>query len=194
MKKAIRIGLVVILSAVLIVGYYYHLSHKNDTTTTENNEEITEVDKIITKDFKKDYPATPREVVKWYNRITTALYAEEYSDKEMDKMAMQIRELLDDELLEYNPETTYIASLKQDVIDYNNREKVILQSKVCDSADITYAMVNGYHCAYVDAYYFTREGSTYSRTYEKFVLRQAKDGKWKILTFKMVEGDADDWK
>ena len=40
-------------------------------------------------------------------------------------MSWQCRspELLDEELLEYNPETTYIASLKQDVMDYHNRRE-----------------------------------------------------------------------
>ncbi|MBR1573010.1 MAG: hypothetical protein IJ655_09725 [Lachnospiraceae bacterium] len=193
MKKAFRIGLVIVLSVAIVVGYYYYLSHKNGSKPSEDAEE-TEVEYILGKDFESDYPPTPREVVKWYNRIIKALYAEKYEDSDLTEMGMQIRQLLDEELLEYNPETTYIASLKQDVMDYHAREKTIVQSKVTDSANITYATINGYNCAYVDAYYFTKEGSTYSRTYEKFVLRQAADGKWKILTFKMVEGDADDWK
>ncbi|MCR5355641.1 MAG: hypothetical protein K6E43_08640 [Lachnospiraceae bacterium] len=193
MKKAFRIGLVILLSVAIVVGYYYYLSHKNGSKPSDDAEE-TEVEYILSKDFEKDYPSTPREVVKWYNRIIKALYSEEYEDEDLTAMGMQVRQLLDEELLEYNPETTYIASLKQDVMDYHERQKTIVQSKVIDSANITYATINGYYCAYVDAYYFTKEGSTYSRTYEKFVLRQDADGKWKILTFKMVEGDADDWK
>ena len=76
MKKAtLRIVLLVIVLAALILGYYYYLSHKNDTATTDNNEETTQrvAQGVGTKDFNKDYPETPREVVKWYNRITIAL-------------------------------------------------------------------------------------------------------------------------
>ena len=74
MKKAIRIGLSVIICAGLVVGYYYYLSHRNDNNTTEDATKVTEVDKILQKDFDEQYPTSPREVVKWYNRIITAYY------------------------------------------------------------------------------------------------------------------------
>ncbi|MBQ4300402.1 MAG: hypothetical protein II765_02560, partial [Lachnospiraceae bacterium] len=127
MKKAFRIGLVILLSVAIVVGYYYYLSHKNGSKPSDDAQE-TEVEYILSKDFDKDYPSTPREVVKWYNRIIKALYSEEYEDEDLTAMGMQVRQLLDEELLEYNPETTYIASLKQDVMDYHERQKTIVQS------------------------------------------------------------------
>ncbi len=192
MKKAIRIGLMVILSVCIVVGYYYYLSHKNDGKSSESTKELTEVEKIVDRDFEDKYPSTPREVVKWYNRIITAYYAEEYSDKELEKMAEQARKLMDDELLKYNPKEQYLASLKQDIENYHERQKKIVQSSVCDSDDITYATVKGSSCAYVNAYYFAKEGSNYSRTYQEFVLRKDKEGHWKILTFRLAEGDQND--
>ena len=143
----------------------------------------------LKKDFEKNYPKTPREVVKWYNRIITAFYGEEYTDDELEDMADQVRMLMDDELLSYNPRDTYIKNLKADIEDYKTRKKTIVQSSVSDSNDITYATVQGDYCAYVDAYYFSREASDYSRTYEEFVLRKDDDGHWKILTFRLMEGD-----
>ena len=192
MKKAIRIGLMVILSVCIVVGYYYYLSHKNDDKSSESTTELTEVEKIVNRDFEEKYPSTPREVVKWYNRIITAYYAEEYSDKELEKMAEQAQKLMDDELLKYNPKEQYLASLKQDIDNYHERQKKIVQSSVCDSDDITYATVKGSSCAYVNAYYFAKEGSNYSRTYQEFVLRKDKEGHWKILTFRLAEGEQDD--
>ena len=192
MKKAIRIGLMVILSVCIVVGYYYYLSHKNDDKSSESTKELTEVEKIVNRDFEDKYPSTPREVVKWYNRIITAYYAEEYSDKELEKMAGQAQKLMDDELLKYNPKEQYLASLKQDIDNYHERQKKIVQSSVCDSDDITYATVKGSNCAYVNAYYFAKEGSNYSRTYQEFVLRKDKEGHWKILTFRLAEGEQDD--
>ena len=61
---------------------------------------------------------------------------------------------MDDELLSYNPRDTYLKSLKADIEDYKTRDKIIVQSSVSDSNDITYATVDGEYCAYVDAYYF----------------------------------------
>jgi hypothetical protein len=189
MKKVIRTCLIAALCVAIVVGYYYYLSHKDDGSSAEETTELTEVDKIITKDFDKDYPSTPRGVVKWYNRIVTAYYAEDYTDEELEQMADQARKLLDEELLSYNSEEDYLTSLKADIADYEARDKQILQSSVSDSSDITYATVNGDYCAYVNAYYFCREGSDYSRTYEEYVLRRDEDGKWKILAFQLTEGE-----
>lgn len=189
MKKAIRIGLSVIICAGLVVGYYYYLSHRNDTNTTEDATKVTEVDKILQKDFDEQYPTSPREVVKWYNRIITAYYGEEYTDEQLEGMADQARKLLDDELLQYNPKDTYLENLKKDIDNYKTLNKKIVQSSVSDSNDITYATVKGASCAYVNAYYFSKEGSNYSRTYQEFVLRKDSKGKWKILTFRLTEGE-----
>ena len=147
------------------------------------------MDKILQKDFDEQYPTSPREVVKWYNRIITAYYGEEYTDEQLEGMADQARKLLDDELLQYNPKDTYLENLKKDIDNYKTLNKKIVQSSVSDSNDITYATVKGASCAYVNAYYFSKEGSNYSRTYQEFVLRKDSKGKWKILTFRLTEGE-----
>lgn len=192
MKKAFRIGISIVICVGLVCGYYYYLSHKNAKSAEDAKDKTTEVEKIIERDFDKNYPKTPREVVKWYNRIITAFYGEEYTDEELEEMADQARSLMDDELLSYNPRDTYLKSLKADIEDYKTRDKIIVQSSVSDSNDITYATVDGDYCAYVDAYYFSREASDYSRTYEEFVLRRDDEGHWKILSFRLTEGDNDE--
>ena len=164
MKKAFRIGISIVICVGLVCGYYYYLSQKNAKSSEDAEDKMTEVEKIIERDFDKNYPKTPREVVKWYNRIITAFYSEEYTDEELEKMADQARRLMDDELLSYNPRDTYLKNLKADIEDYKTRNKIIVQSSVSDSNDITYATVDGDYCAYVDAYYFSREASDYSRT------------------------------
>ncbi len=192
MKKAFRIGISIVICVGLVCGYYYYLSQKNAKSSEDAEDKMTEVEKIIERDFDKNYPKTPREVVKWYNRIITAFYSEEYTDEELEKMADQARRLMDDELLSYNPRDTYLKNLKADIEDYKTRNKIIVQSSVSDSNDITYATVDGDYCAYVDAYYFSREASDYSRTYEEFVLRMDDEGHWKILSFRLTEGDNDE--
>lgn len=192
MKKVLRIGVTIVICAAIVVGYYYYLSRKNDNQASEEREEMSEVDKIISRDFKDKYPTTPREVVKWYNRIITAYYKEEYSDEELDKMADQARMLMDEELLSYNSKESYMAAVKTDIENYKNRKRQIVQSKVCDSNDIRYATVKGYSCAYVSTYYFVKEGSDYTRSYQEFVLRKDSKGNWKILTFRLTQGEAEE--
>ena len=189
MRKAIRIVIAIICMVTLVVGYYAYLSRKNDSVSADSNVELSEVQVIGSKNFIKEYPATPRSVVKWYNRIITAYYAEEYSQEELEKMAEQARMLMDDELLKYNPKDTYLASLNLEIEDYRNRNRVIVSSTVSDSNEVQYKKVNGYDCAFLTTYYFIREGSSYDRTYEDFCLRKDSNGNWKILTWRLSTED-----
>ena len=189
MKKALRIGIAVICMASLVLGYYAYLSRRNDSVKAEENAEPTEVQAIINKNFTNDYPATPRAVVKWYNRIITAYYAEEFDQGQLEKMADQARFLMDDELLKYNPRDTYLASLSMEIEDFHNRTRTIVSSTVSDSKEVQYKTVNGYECAFVSSYYFIREGSSYTRTYEDFCLRKDSKGHWKILTWRLSTED-----
>ena len=50
---------------------------------------------------------------------------------------------------------------------------------------------NGSKIAYVKASYFMKEGSSYSKTYQEYVLRQDKEGCWRILTFYKIAADSD---
>ncbi len=189
MKKVLRIGIAVICMVSLVVGYYAYLSRRNDAVSAEDKVELSEVQAIISKNFDKDYPATPRAVVKWYNRIITAYYSEEYTQEELEQMADQARKLMDDELLKYNPKDTYLASLTLEIEDYRNRARTIVSSTISDSKEVQYKTVNGYECAFVSTYYFIREGSSYDRTYEDFCLRKDSNGNWKILTWRLSSKD-----
>ena len=189
MKKVLRIGIAVICMVCLVVGYYTYLSRRNASAKADEQVELSEVQAIVSKNFKTDYPATPRAVVKWYNRIITAYYAEEFDQGQLEKMADQARSLMDEELLSYNPRDTYIASLNLEIQDYHNRSRTIVSSTVSDSKEVQYKTVNGYECAFVSSYYFIREGSSYTRTYEDFCLRKDKNGDWKILTWRLSTED-----
>ena len=189
MKKVLRIGIAVICMVSLVVGYYAYLSRRNDSVSADDSVELSEVQSIISKDFDKNYPATPRAVVKWYNRIITAYYAEDFTQDELEQMADQARKLMDDELLQYNPKDTYVASLNLEIEDYHNRQRVIVSSSVSESGEVQYKKINGYECAFVSAYYFVREGSSYTRTYEDFCLRKDSNGNWKILTWRLSTED-----
>ena len=189
MKKVIRIGIAIICMVSLVVGYYTYLSRRNDAVTTQDNVELSEVQAIISKNFKNEYPATPRSVVKWYNRIITAYYSEDFSQDELEKMADQARMLMDEELLQYNPRDTYLASLSLEIEDFHNRSRTIVSSTVSDSNEVQYKKVNGHDCAFLSTYYFIREGSSYDRTYEDFCLRKDSNGNWKILTWRLSTED-----
>lgn len=189
MKKTWVVAIAVVVIALLCGGFYW-FNQKYGGNSTEK--ELTKVQKIITKDLEKDYPETPREVIKLYNRIITCYYGEEYTEEEFVQLAEQALCLFDEELLEINPRDTYIASVQQDVNEYKDRKKTISQSSVCDTAEVRYVTDNQDKIAYVTASYFIKEGNSYSKTYQEYVLRKDENGKWKILTFYQIDGPSDD--
>lgn len=191
MKKA-RIIIIAVVCIGLICGGYYFYSQNN----VINEEELTEVEKIIVKDLKKDYPKTPREVVKLYNRIVKCYYGEEMDDDQLEKMVDQMMTLLDEDLLLVNPRDEYYSSVVSEIEEYQKEKKVIVSTDVCDSNDVKYVDDKKDDAnkidklAYVNASYFINTDGKFANTYQQFVLRQDEDGHWKILTFYEVEGES----
>ena len=99
--------------------------------------------------------------------------------------------LFDDELAANNPKDTYKQSVTADAQSYKDQGITLAQTGVCDSNDVKYVTDNGSKIAYVKASYFMKEGSSYSKTYQEYVLRQDKEGCWRILTFYKIAADSD---
>ena len=169
MKKT---GIVILTIALIaaICGSFYVV---NDKSKRANQKEkvLTEVQRITTKDL--DY------------------YGMQYSDEELDALTDQALKLFDDELAANNPKDTYKQSVTADAQSYKDQGITLAQTGVCDSNDVKYVTDNGSKIAYVKASYFMKEGSSYSKTYQEYVLRQDKEGCWRILTFYKIAADSD---
>ena len=46
--------------------------------------------------------------------------------------------------------------------------------------------------AYVTSSYFVKEGNSYERTYQEYVLRQDANKDWKILVYYQIEGESEE--
>ena len=149
MKKT---GIVILTIALIaaICGSFYVV---NDKSKRANQKEkvLTEVQRITTKDLDKNYPQTPREVVKLYNRIVKCYYGMQYSDEELDALTDQALKLFDDELAANNPKDTYKQSVTADAQSYKDQGVTLAQTGVCDSNDVKYVTDNGSKIAYVKA-------------------------------------------
>lgn len=190
--KNIRIVIVGVVCAALIVGYYYYISH-NTRTSSSNTRELTEVEKVLTKDLDENYPKTPCAVVKMYDRIICCYYDEECDETQIRGLAQQAQQLMDAELIAKNPIDDYLKQLKTDIVEYRTNDRVIQNATVEDSSDVEYRTVNGDKCAYVEVRYFIKEGKAdFSRTHQMFVLRQDKQGRWKILGFDKIKKEEDE--
>ena len=190
MKNVVRTAILIICVAVIIVGYYFYLSRRGGTMREETAEGVeSELSKVLAKDFSKEYPETPRSVVKWYNRIIMLYYDEETSDQDVERLCDQAMMLFDADLLQANPKEFYLANVRADITDYHSRGREIRQTSVQNSGDVEYKTIKDRDYAYVIAYYFTKEGSNYTRTYQKFALRKDDAGKWKILAMELTDED-----
>lgn len=188
MKKTRIVILAIVIVAAICTAFY--IVNNNSKKESAKEAELTEIQKITTRNMEKDYPATPREVIKFYNRIIKCYYGRQYSDDELEQLADQALSMFDDDLLKKNEKESYIESVKSDAAQYEEDNKSISQTDVCDSNDVKYMTDNGDDIAYVTASYFIKNDSSYTKTYQEYVLRKDDDGDWKILTFYKIEGES----
>lgn len=193
MKKSIGGVIAAVVCIVLVAGLYYYATVARERQSVENASDLTEADKILTKDLEKSYPMTPREVVTFYNRILVCLYDEEYTDEQFEELAMQLRRLMSDELLKENPQEVHLSALKNDVETYASLDKKIATATVESSTDVKKRTVNGKETAYVTSSYFIKEGEkAFSRSRQCYVLQQDEAENWKIVGFYLLEGENGD--
>ena len=188
MKKTRIVILAIVIVAAICTAFY--IVNNNSKKESAKEAGLTEIQKITARNMEKDYPATPREVIKFYNRIVKCYYGRQYSDDELEQLADQALSMFDDDLLKKNEKESYIESVKSDAAQYEEDNKSISQTDVCDSNDVKYMTDNGDDIAYVTASYFIKTGSSYTKTYQEYVLRKDGDGDWKILTFYKIEGES----
>lgn len=185
--SVVRVSIMGIVMAAIIVSFYYQLSHRL-SAGEEGGEAMDELKICMTQDFISNYPESPREVVKWHNRITKLFYSGELSNKEVENLCDQMICLMDKELISDNPRDILIASTKQDIERYKVRDKKIVSTDVGSNDDIKYTTAaNGDDLAYVTSYYFVQEASKYVSTYQTYCLRRDGNGRYKILAFELTD-------
>ncbi len=189
MKKGITVVIIGVICISAVVGAYYYMLHQK----SEEAAEVTEVQKVILKDLSgKSYPATPREVIKFYNRILSCYYNETYSEEEMEQLADQALALMDQELADNNPAEQYYLRVKSEVESYHEKGRTINNASVCDSNEVEFAELDGAECAYVKASYFVRDDDGFTKSRQNYILRKDAEGKWKILAFELEEGEIEE--
>ncbi|MCM1283121.1 MAG: hypothetical protein NC180_02030 [Muribaculaceae bacterium] len=186
--KKVRFIILAVVCVALICGGFFLLKSRMGG----EEEELTKVQKIMTRNLETDYPPTPREVIKFYNRIITSYYEREYTDEEFEALTDQALLLFDDELAANNPKDAYQKQIQAEVEDYRSRKRSISSTSVCDTRDVVWLTDadTGDELAYVTASYFVKENNSFDRTYQEYVLRKDDGERWKILTYYQVEGKA----
>lgn len=176
-------GIVIfIIFIILILGYYFYLSNRV-TASDEEPVETTATQEVLLRDMEKNYPATPKEVVKYYSELTKCFYNETHSDEEIGQLSERAMEMYDAELAE-NQTGEYSESLKEDIISFKQSKIQISSYRVSNSTDVDYYYSDGREYASLYCTFSLRKGTELFGIEENFILRKDEDEHWKILGWK----------
>ena len=187
MKKKLttRVTIFIILLIVVVVGYYAYLSGKSKTKQDEAR--MTVVQETLSRDLERDYPATPKEVMKYYNAILRCFYNEECTEEQIEDLGNKARELYDAELLEQNELGTYFINLKADIQDYKDNERSITSFSVAASTSVDFFEEDGHSFARIMCGYNIMEKGENHSSPQVYLLRCDENKRWKIYGWKAVE-------
>ena len=163
------------------------LTREKEDTKTEIPAETSEADILIKKDLDWDYPATPREVLKLYARLTKCIYNDELNDDQLEKLVKQVRNLYTYALLENNPEEEQIAFIKGDIAEYRKENKIIYSYTIDSANNVSTINTKTGKTAILKMYFTLRAGATMARAFEEFSLLEEASGKWKIAGWRPAD-------
>lgn len=175
---------------ILVVGYYYYVAnYRKPAKDEDNTTKVSKVTELLMHDILEDYPPTPKEVVKFYSELTVAMYTEEYTDEEFEKLVRKMRQLFDDELLLSNPEENHLSTLKHEIESRKNDGTVVSSYSTSTSTDVDYYTVKGFKFARLKVSFTLKNGTNIGLSKERFLLRKDKDGHWKIYGWQLIEDE-----
>lgn len=184
-KLAKNISTVAFIMCLIVIGIIFIYSRQKDgkQTADSTSGSSAEVERLASKDLEVAYPETPVEVMKLYGRINQCMYNTELEDDEFDKLLAQLRMLYSTTLLEQNTLEEHTENLKAEISGFEENKRRIVNYTVDKSSSVKYEEIDGRECAYIQIAFFISENSTYSKSFQDYVLVR-ENGNWKILAFK----------
>ena len=191
LSKGIIAGItaIILVAVLIILAFSYVNKEKAKEVTTEPAVEVSAVDGILLSDFDRNYPPTPKEVVKMYSEITTCFYNEKMDEVTLEKLAIKSRELCDEELVANQTFEEYIDALQTEILSFNSKSLTVSGYTLSSAADVEYYSVDGFNFAKLYVTYRLRQGTEFVYSNEVFLLRKDDSGHWKIYGFTMADDE-----
>lgn len=178
-KSTTRVAVILIVVIVGLVGLYAFLMSRVRTELADAA--MTPVQLILSRDLDRDYPATVKEVVKYYTEIEKCFYNEDCTDEETEALGIQARKLYDQELLANNEMATYLTKLKAEIKKFKDAKRRISGISVASSTNVVFFSDDGFDFARIYCGYTIRESTGQVLTEGRvFLLRKDEDRHWKI--------------
>lgn len=182
--------LILIVLVFAVVGYYYYLANRTPKETDSNssqNVKVTAVQNVLLRNLERDYPPSPKEVVKYFAEITKCFYSEKYSEDEFTQLAEKIQQIYDDELVAAKEQESYLQDLKDDIEKIKADKYVITGYNTSASTDVETFTDDGYEWARLYCTFYMVKGTQKTNTQEKFLLRKDEAGHWKIYGWELAD-------
>lgn len=184
-QKANAFTFRVILIVLAVLAVYFIVS--NRTKKGPDAEDGSEVEKLLNYDFVDQYPKTVKETVRLHCRYMKCAYNNEFSEEELKKANEQLRNLYDEELLNYNEESAQLSSLKEDIQYYVDNKQKIISYSFGEDSQIEYNTENNIDYAKIKVTVLLRMDSSSAKGQEEYILRKNDNGEWKILGWQAVK-------
>ena len=184
-NNGIKIVIIGIVLAALVIGYFYYISNKVEESKKEEVVESTLVQTVLLRDLDKNYPPTPKEVIKYFSEISRCFYNEKYTEDELYELAMKIEGIYDDELLANQTKEQYLTDLKSDIAEMKANDRSISSYEVSLSTDVEFFYEEEDYCARLYCTYNIRQKTEILQSRVVFILRQDENKHWKILGWEL---------
>ena len=187
--KNVKVVVIAVACILVICGGFFLFSQ---SLNSGNPDELTELEKVLVKDLEKDYPKTPREVVKFYNRIVQCYHSESLKKDDLGKLVDQMMLLWDKDLLAKNTREEYYATVESDIELYKKTKKTITSITIADTNEVDEVTDdrNGDKLAFVNTTYFVNTDGVFTNSHMRIGLRKDADGNWKIIGVTLTKGES----
>lgn len=177
-KSTVIVTIVLVLLVAAAVGYYAFLAGRERTVTDDTA--VTAAQLVLNRDLEKDYPATVKEVVKFYTEIQKCFYNEDCTEEEIEQLGIKARELFDEELLENNEVGSYLERLKLEIEEFKTANKTLASVNVAASVNVDTFTEDGYEFARIYCGYTIADGEGNTSIGQVYLLRRDENKRWKI--------------
>lgn len=178
-KSTVRVTVILLLVIVGLVALYAFLLGKAKREVAEAT--MTPVQSVLSRNLDYDYPATVKEVIKYYTEIEKCLYNEECTDEEIESLGVQARRLYDEELLANNELATNLAKLKADIKAFRDGKRAISNISVAGASNVDYFSEDDCDFARIHCGYTVREGNGVLKSEGRvYLLRRDENRQWRI--------------
>ncbi|MDE5596603.1 MAG: hypothetical protein K2J04_02090 [Lachnospiraceae bacterium] len=184
-KSGVKIIIIGVILAALVIGYFYYTANKVEESKKEEVVESTLVQTVLLRDLDKNYPPSPKEVIKYFSEISRCFYNEKYTEDELYELAMKIEGIYDDELLANQTKEQYLTDLKSDIAEMKANDRSISSYEVSLSTDVEFFYEEEDYCARLYCTYNIRQKTEILQSRVVFILRQDENKHWKIFGWEL---------